>query len=169
MKNILITGGAGFIGSNFIRYTLENESAVKIVNLDSLTYAGNLDNLADLPDQVRYDFIKGDICDRALLDDVLFKYEIDLVVHFAAETHVDRSFLNLEIFHQTNFIGTLTLLEAFREYYLTVDEFRRKDLHFHHISTDEILDLYIQTKNRFLRTAWKNQTRFMRHPKPPVM
>lgn len=137
MKNILVTGGAGFIGSNFIRYTLENESEVKIVNLDSLTYAGNLDNLADLPDQVRYDFIKGDICDRALLDDVLLKYEIDLVVHFAAETHVDKSFLNPEIFYQTNFIGTLSLLEAFRKYYLTVDESRRKNLHFHHISTDE--------------------------------
>ncbi len=138
MKNILVTGGAGFIGSNFIRYTLENESGVKIVNYDSLTYAGNLDNLADLPDRDRYQFIRGDICDGGHLDQVLQKYQINLVIHFAAETHVDRSTLNPEIFHQTNFNGTLTLLEAFRKYYLAVDESRRIDLHFHHISTDEI-------------------------------
>ena len=138
MKNVLITGGAGFIGTNFIRYLLGKESGVKIVNLDSLTYAGNLDNLADLPEQDRYQFIRADICDGDLVADLLRKYQINLVVHFAAETHVDRSILYPEIFHQTNFIGTLTLLEAFRKYYLTLDESCRNDLHFHHISTDEI-------------------------------
>jgi len=138
MKNILVTGGAGFIGSNFIRYLFENESEVRIVNYDSLTYAGNLDNLAELPKQHWYQFKRGDVCDGGHLDQVLRKYQINLVVHFAAETHVDRSTLNPEIFHQTNFFGTLTLLEAFRKYYLTVNESRRNDLHFHHISTDEI-------------------------------
>jgi len=140
MINILITGGVGFIGSNFIRYLLENESGVKIINLDSLTYAGNLDNLADLPEQDRYQFIRVDICDGDLVAEILQKYQINLVIHFATENHVDRSFLNPEIFHQTNFIGTLTLLEVFREYYLTLNESCRNDLHFHHISTDEIFE-----------------------------
>ena len=93
MNNILITGGAGFIGSNFVHFLLRVEPDVRIVNLDALTYAGSLENLQGLPDPERHIFIEGDICDRALVDDLLRKYRIDTVVHFAAETHVDRSIL----------------------------------------------------------------------------
>ncbi len=134
--NILVTGGAGFIGSNFIRYSLANQSASQLVNLDCLTYAGNVSNLADISD--RYTFVEGDICDEALVTDILYEYRIDLLVHFAAETHVDKSNRYPELFHKTNFTGTLTLLEAFRKYSLTLDKADLARLHFHHISTDEV-------------------------------
>lgn len=138
MKNILITGGAGFIGSNFIKYLFDSESAVKIVNLDSLTYAGNLENLVEFAEQDQYQFIKGDICDGNLVADIFRDQEIDLVVHFAAETHVDKSLQNPEIFNQTNFRGTLVLLETFRKYRLDGSKSPKNNLHFHHVSTDEI-------------------------------
>ena len=118
MKNILVTGGAGFIGSNFVRYILQTEPQVRVVTLDALTYAGSLENLKDLPDPERHTFIQGNICDRALVDDLLHGHLIDTVVHFAAETHVDRSIADPEPFVQTNIIGTFTLLEAARQYWL---------------------------------------------------
>ncbi len=90
MINVLVTGGAGFIGSNFIRFLLRTESEIKIVNLDLLTYAGSQENLKNLPDQNRYQFIQGDICDSELVNTILVDNDIDLVVHFAAESHVDR-------------------------------------------------------------------------------
>lgn len=138
MKNILITGGAGFIGSNFIRYVLHNRPEANIVNLDLLTYAGSLENLADLDAPNRYQFIMGDICDRELVDKVLLENEIDLVVHFAAESHVDRSILGPEAFIRTNILGTFTLLEAVRNYWKAESQNIRGDVHFHHISTDEV-------------------------------
>ena len=116
-KNILLTGGAGFIGCNFIRYLLRNDANVQIINLDALTYAGSLENLHDLPDPSRHKFIHGDICNRALIDSILREHRIDTVVHFAAESHVDRSIAGQDAFVQTNIVGTHTLLEACREYW----------------------------------------------------
>ncbi len=124
---ILVTGGAGFIGSNFIRYWLKNHPKDKIINLDKLTYAGNLDNLRDVEKNKNYKFIKGDICN---FDDVRKAMKgVDWVVHFAAESHVDRSILEPSEFIKTNILGTFTLLEVAKEL---------KIKKFHHISTDEV-------------------------------
>lgn len=112
MKQILVTGGAGFIGSNFIRNFLGNEGCGIIINLDLLTYAGNLENLADVQGDPRYRFVKGDICDRILLDRLFREYRFDTVINFAAESHVDRSITDPEQFLKTNIIGTQTLLDT---------------------------------------------------------
>ena len=138
MRNVLVTGGAGFIGSNFVRYLLGVESGVHVINLDALTYAGSLENLKELPDPQRHTFIEGNICDRTLVDDLLRRYQIDTIVHFAAETHVDRSIFGPEAFVQTNILGTFTLLEAARQYWLEGKAFPREDVRFHHVSTDEV-------------------------------
>ena len=138
MKNILVTGGAGFIGSNFVRYILKAEPEVRLVNLDALTYAGSLENLKDLPDPARHTFIRGDICDRALVDNLLRQNQIDTLIHFAAETHVDRSIYGPAKFIQTNVIGTFTLLDAARRFWLEEKGLGDMPVHFHHISTDEV-------------------------------
>jgi dTDP-glucose 4,6-dehydratase len=138
MKNILVTGGAGFIGSNFVRYLLKAEPGVRVINLDLLSYAGSQENLKDLPYPERQYFIRGDICDRPLLDHLFHLYQIDTVVNFAAETHVDRSILFPEHFLRTNVIGTYTLLEAARQYWLQEKSLPADELRFHHISTDEV-------------------------------
>jgi dTDP-glucose 4,6-dehydratase len=138
MKNILVTGGAGFIGSNFIRYLLGNAPDVQIVNLDLLTYAGSLENLKDLPAPDRHVFVKGDIADPALVTGILRHHKIDSIVHFAAETHVDRSILGPAQFIQTNIIGTFTLLEGARKYWLDEKAIPLETVRFHHVSTDEV-------------------------------
>ena len=138
MKNVLITGGAGFIGANFVRYLLLKEPGIQVVNLDNLTYAGSLENLKDLPNPERHTFVRGDICDRSLVDGLLHQHEIDTIVHFAAESHVDRSILGPEQFIQTNVIGTFTLLEAAKSYWLDGANFDGSDARFHHVSTDEV-------------------------------
>lgn len=138
MRNVLVTGGAGFIGSNFIRFLLKHEPDVQIINLDVLSYAGSQENLKDLPFPERHSFIRGDICDRPLVDQLFHAHKIDTVVHFAAETHVDRSILNPEQFLRTNVVGTFTLLEAARQYWLSERALPADDLRFHHISTDEV-------------------------------
>jgi dTDP-glucose 4,6-dehydratase len=138
MKKILVTGGAGFIGSNFIRYVLAHEPEAVIINLDVLTYAGSLENLKDLPDPDRHVFVQGDICDREKVDRLLRLYGINTIVHFAAETHVDRSILGPGQFIQTNVVGTFTLLEAARQYWLAEKIFPPDEVRFHHISTDEV-------------------------------
>ena len=138
MRNILVTGGAGFIGSNFIRYILGIEPDVQLVNLDFLTYAGSLENLKDLPDPSRHIFIQGDICDRVMVDNLLHAHRIDTIVHFAAETHVDRSIHGPAQFIQTNVLGTFTLLEAARQYWLEEKSLKDEPVRFHHISTDEV-------------------------------
>jgi len=135
---MLVTGGAGFIGCNFVRYMLNTDSKVRIINLDALTYAGSLDNLKDLPDESRHTFVEGDICDRELIDRLLRKYEIDTIVHFAAESHVDNSILGPEIFVRTNVMGTFTLLDAAKKYWQEEKNWSIKNCRFHHISTDEV-------------------------------
>ena len=137
-KNMLVTGGAGFIGCNYVRYMLETDAAVKIVNLDALTYAGSLDNLSELPDESRHFFVQGDICDRALIDKLMREYEIDTVVHFAAESHVDNSISGPEIFVRTNVLGTFTLLDSARQYWQQEKSWDGSQCRFHHISTDEV-------------------------------
>ncbi|MBU2494423.1 MAG: dTDP-glucose 4,6-dehydratase [Bacteroidetes bacterium] len=129
MKNILVTGGAGFIGSNFINYILKNRDDVFVVNLDKLTYAGNLENLKESENKSNYRFIKGDITNRELVDYIFQKYSIKHVINFAAESHVDRSILGSEVFFSTNVIGTNVLLEASR---------RNNIEKFVQISTDEV-------------------------------
>ncbi|HQF45428.1 MAG TPA: dTDP-glucose 4,6-dehydratase [Anaerolineaceae bacterium] len=138
MKNILVTGGAGFIGSNFVRFLQAYEKDVQVINLDALTYAGSLLNLEDIPDLDRHIFIRGDICDRSLVDDILHQYSIDTIVHFAAETHVDRSILGPGQFIQTNVIGTYTLLEAARQSWMVDHTVPMDMVRFHHVSTDEV-------------------------------
>ncbi|SHH43866.1 dTDP-glucose 4,6-dehydratase [Caloranaerobacter azorensis DSM 13643] len=116
MKKILVTGGAGFIGSNFIRYMLNKYEDYKIINLDLLTYAGNLENLKDVEDNPNYEFIKGDIADRGLVNNLFEKYNFDYVINFAAESHVDRSIEDPGIFVKTNIMGTQVLLDAAKKY-----------------------------------------------------
>ena len=134
---VLVTGGAGFIGSNFVLDWFQT-SAEPIVNLDALTYAGNLANLAPLQGDARHSFVKGDICDRALIDSLLATHRPRAIVHFAAESHVDRSIHGPGAFMKTNVDGTFTLLEAARAYWgpLAADE--KTAFRFHHVSTDEV-------------------------------
>ncbi|MBR2887328.1 MAG: dTDP-glucose 4,6-dehydratase, partial [Bacteroidales bacterium] len=137
MKAIMVTGGAGFIGSNFIRYVFEKtDFQGKIINVDKLTYAGNPENLSDIAAKFsgnRYFFEQTDICDKEGIANIFKKYDIDTVVHFAAESHVDRSILGPKDFIETNIVGTFNLLENARNYWGD-----RKDVRFHHISTDEV-------------------------------
>ena len=129
MKNILITGGAGFIGANFVIYLLDKYPEYNVVVYDKLTYAGNRDNLLEVSDEPRFRFRKGDICDPATLAETIEAYDVDTIVNFAAETHVDRSILDPDAFIQTDVYGTYVLLEATRRYGLE---------RFHQISTDEV-------------------------------
>ena len=150
LKNILITGGAGFIGSNFIHYLFNMSSSDlfgdadfdgTVVNVDCLTYAGNLESLADVEQKFggkRYFFEKVDICDRPQIERIFKQYDIDTVIHFAAESHVDRSILGPEAFMKTNVMGTFTLLDVARNYWKKEDGSLRDDVLFHHISTDEV-------------------------------
>lgn len=137
MDTVLVTGGAGFIGSCFIRHLLAGTSA-RVVDLDALTYAGNLANLRDLPDPGRHTFVHGDITNRKLVDDLLHRWEIDTIVHFAAESHVDRSIWGPMAFVQTNVVGTAILLEAARNAWLTDKILPVEKVRFHHVSTDEV-------------------------------
>ena len=134
---ILVTGGAGFIGSNFILDWIATEQA-PLVNLDKLTYAGNLASLVALRDDRRHIFVKGDICDRALVRQLLTQYRPSAVVHFAAESHVDRSIHGPDDFVQTNVIGTFSLLEETRVYWAALAESERSGFRFLHVSTDEV-------------------------------
>tara|TARA_R110002096_G_scaffold59452_2_gene148977 strand:+ start:5187 stop:6203 length:1017 start_codon:yes stop_codon:yes gene_type:complete len=137
-KNILVTGGAGFIGCNYVRYMLNTYTDVHIINLDKLTYAGSMENMADYIGDDRHQFIKGDICEQSLVAKLLRKNEIDTIVHFAAESHVDNSISDPGAFIQTNVIGSYTLLEAARQYWLEDKGLDKEGVRFHHISTDEV-------------------------------
>lgn len=135
---ILVTGGAGFIGSNFIRYWLQNNPNDNIVNLDVLSYAGNLENLKEVEKNLNYKFVKGDICDEKLVNEVVVG--VDLIVHFAAESHVDRSVMSSEDFIKTNVMGTRVLLDA---------AMNNGNIRFHHVSTDEVFGALSMTDPKF--------------------
>ncbi|MBE9264738.1 dTDP-glucose 4,6-dehydratase [Microcystis sp. LEGE 00066] len=135
-RSIVITGGAGFIGSNFVHHWCENYPEDRVIVLDALTYAGNLHNLATLKDRNNFRFLQGDICDRALVDQLFAGENIDTVAHFAAESHVDRSILGPGAFVQTNVVGTFTLLESFRQHWLS--NHQPDNYRFLHVSTDEV-------------------------------
>lgn len=134
MKSLLVTGGAGFIGSNFIHYWLRHHPGDRLINLDALTYAGNLENLTDIEERPNYRFVQGDIGDRALVDRLFREEQIDTVVNFAAESHVDRSILGPDAFIKTNINGTFNLLEVARAVWGSDNGGRR----FLHVSTDEV-------------------------------
>ncbi|OGT47426.1 MAG: dTDP-glucose 4,6-dehydratase [Gammaproteobacteria bacterium RIFCSPHIGHO2_12_FULL_41_20] len=137
-RNLLVTGGAGFIGRNFISHLLQHDSAILIINLDKLTYAGSRDSLQHLPNPERHIFIHGDICDEHLVQQLLQQYNIDTIIHFAAETHVDRSIHTPQLFLETNIMGTFTLLEAAYRYWKKQSALSPQACRFHHISTDEV-------------------------------
>ena len=140
-KTILVTGGAGFIGSNFVPYFTQKHPEYKIINLDKLTYAGNLDNLKECKEMPNYTFVQGDICDRALVEKLFTENDIRGVIHFAAESHVDNSIKNPGAFIKTNIEGTFTLIDvAFRHWMEGPNKVKPgyEDCRFHHISTDEV-------------------------------
>ena len=139
MKTYLVTGCAGFIGSNFVHYMLEKYQDIRLVNLDKLTYAGNLENLEDIKDDVRHIFVKGDICDKALVTDLIAKYDPDYVINFAAESHVDRSIRNPEIFVESNVLGTVNLLQCCKDAWYDADAKTWKEgKKYLQVSTDEV-------------------------------
>jgi len=143
MKNILVTGGAGFIGSNFIKFILDKHPDYKIINVDALTYAGNLENLKDVSGNPNYTFIKADIRDRAKMDEIFASYSIDTVINFAAESHVDRSIEEPEVFLTTNIIGTQVLLDVAKKYWKVNPNDKyckeyKSGVKFLQVSTDEV-------------------------------
>ena len=152
MKKILVTGGAGFIGSAVVRHIIQNTQD-SVINLDKLTYAGNLESLTDVADSPRYAFEQVDICDRAELDRVFTQHQPDAVMHLAAESHVDRSIDSAGEFIQTNIVGTFNLLEAARAYWQQMSSEKREAFRFHHISTDEVYGDLHGTDDLFTETT----------------
>ena len=138
MRKLLVTGGAGFIGANFVRHVLAERPDCRVVNLDKLTYAGNLNNLRDLESDPRYRFVQGDICDAQLVEQLFAEEGIDAVAHFAAESHVDRSIVGPGEFIHTNIVGTFTLLEAARKFWVSNPQSPVSSPRFLHVSTDEV-------------------------------
>ena len=141
MKNILVTGGAGFIGANFVPYFIENNSDYHLVNLDLLTYAGNLENISEVENHPRYTFVQGDICDRNFIEELFKKYQFHDVIHFAAESHVDNSISGPEAFIKTNVLGTFNLLDTARKLWMSATNQYNvgfENSRFHHVSTDEV-------------------------------
>ncbi|ULX54845.1 dTDP-glucose 4,6-dehydratase [Cupriavidus taiwanensis] len=153
MSHILVTGGAGFIGANFVLAWLSDGSADGVVNVDKLTYAGNRKTLASVEDDPRHVFSQTDICDRAALDQLFATYQPRAVVHFAAESHVDRSIHGPGEFIQTNIVGTFTLLEAARAYWSGLQEPAKSEFRFLHVSTDEVFGSLSETDPQFSETT----------------
>lgn len=149
---ILVTGGAGFIGSAVVRYIIKNTDN-HVLNVDKLTYAGNLESLKDVDQNERYQFSQTDICDRQVMDQLLEDFKPDLVMHLAAESHVDRSITGSAAFIETNIIGTYQLLEATRQYWNNLTEDKKQSFRFHHISTDEVYGDLEGTDDLFLETT----------------
>ena len=141
MKYLLVTGGAGFIGSNFVPYFIEHNPDYHLVNLDLLTYAGNLDNVKEVENHPRYTFVQGDICDRNFVEELSQKYQFHDVIHFAAESHVDNSISGPEAFIKTNVLGTFNLLDTARKLWMSAPNQYNAGFEtsrFHHVSTDEV-------------------------------
>lgn len=141
MKTILVTGGAGFIGANFVPYFIENNPEYHLVNLDLLTYAGNLENVSEVANHPRYTFVQGDICDRNFIEELFQKYQFHDVIHFAAESHVDNSISGPEAFIKTNVLGTFNLLDSARKLWMLAPNQYNvgfENSRFHHVSTDEV-------------------------------
>ncbi len=138
MKTYLVTGGAGFIGSNFVIYMLNKYDDVNIINVDKLTYAGNLENLKSVENNPRYTFYQADICDRQAITEIFNNHEIDYVVNFAAESHVDRSIANPEIFVETNVLGTVNMLQCAKVAWQTGDDMYKEGVKYLQVSTDEV-------------------------------
>lgn len=154
MRTYLVTGGAGFIGSNYIHYMFKKYGdEIYIINLDKLTYAGNLENLKSVEGRKNYIFIKGDICDSALVNKVFSEYDIDRVVHFAAESHVDRSIKDPEVFVRTNVLGTLVMLNAAKASWELEDGSFKEDKKFLHVSTDEVYGSLSDRESYFYETT----------------
>ncbi|WP_105103508.1 dTDP-glucose 4,6-dehydratase [Microbulbifer pacificus] len=152
MSNLLVTGGAGFIGANFVHYWLRNYPRDNIVVLDALTYAGNMANLAPVAEHPNFIFYRGNIVDTSLVEKLLIEHDIDIVVHFAAESHVDRSITGPDAFIETNIVGTHSLLKAARKVWL--EQGRGKEGHrFHHVSTDEVYGALGPTDPAFTETT----------------
>lgn len=140
-KTLLVTGGAGFIGSNFVLYWLHSNPKDKVIVLDALTYAGNRKNLASVEDNNNFEFVQGDICDTSLVESLIGQHQIDTIVHFAAESHVDRSITGPDAFIETNILGTYSLLKAAKKLWIDQPKSRGEDPiehRFHHVSTDEV-------------------------------
>ncbi|MFC1467980.1 dTDP-glucose 4,6-dehydratase, partial [Verrucomicrobiota bacterium] len=137
MKKVLVTGGAGFIGSAVVRYLIQ-ESECDVLNVDKLTYAGNLESLKEIDDSPRYQFAQADICDKTVIAQLFAEFQPDAVMHLAAESHVDRSIDGPADFIETNIVGTYTMLECAREYWNTLPDAEKASFRFHHISTDEV-------------------------------
>jgi dTDP-glucose 4,6-dehydratase len=140
-KSILVTGGAGFIGSNFVPYFCKKYPEYHVINIDKLTYAGDLNNLKDCENDPNYTFVQGDICDEKLIEDLFIKYDIRGVIHFAAESHVDNSIKGPKVFMETNLMGTFNLIETARRYWMEAPGKVKpgyEDARLHHISTDEV-------------------------------
>lgn len=142
MKKLLVTGGAGFIGANFVHYWMKQYPLDKVVVIDALTYAGNIANLASVKDEANFTFIHGNICDDALVESILQEHDIDTLIHFAAESHVDRSITGPDAFIETNILGTYALLKAAKKVWLDAPKAEGKapkeNHRFHHVSTDEV-------------------------------
>lgn len=150
-RSVLVTGGAGFIGANFVEHLIQSDSSVRVTTLDALTYAGSIDNLSQVIGDPRHDFIRGDITDAPLVGSVINDRSIDTIVHFAAESHVDRSISGPAAFINTNIVGTFTLLEAARAAWLGTR--KRDDVRFHHVSTDEVFGSLTESDPPFSETT----------------
>ena len=149
---ILVTGGAGFIGSAVIRYIINNTKH-QVLNVDKLTYAGNLESLSSVSNNERYQFSQTDICNRSVLDQLFSEFQPDAVMHLAAESHVDRSISGPYAFIETNIIGTYQLLEAARQYWNSLEAPAKENFRFHHISTDEVYGDLEGTTDLFTETT----------------
>ena len=156
MQVVLITGGAGFIGSNFIPYFLENNKAYKVVNLDLLTYAGALSNVSEIQENSRHTFIHGDICDKKLVENLFNKYQFSAVIHFAAESHVDNSITNPDAFVKTNVLGTFNLLDTAKIIGWNLQRCIKKDL--------KIVDFIIFLQMKYTELSEKRDCLLKRHP-----
>lgn len=149
---IIVTGGAGFIGSSVIRHIIKNTND-EVLNIDKLTYAGNLESLKEIDQNPRYQFQQVDICDASKLEQIFEQFQPDAIMHLAAESHVDRSIDGPSTFIQTNIVGTYTLLEAARKYWQRLDEIKKLNFRFHHISTDEVYGDLDGTTDLFTETT----------------